>query len=219
MKYRLLFILVIINSSCINKSAQMKLISDDYYFPESQIGFGKTMVYENNKTRDTTYTDLFHKEKLLVQCAYDKNSTSDSAIFLDYKFVDYYINPYGKGELWKANRILDTVILDEKGKLNEIAEFRWDKDSKYVFVKSRTEIVKDTIFQWHNETYPALITNTIIETSSNFLRAPDGNNNFKMEMTNYLCKHIGSIKRFLFVNWKKDTSIRNLIEIRDIKKK
>jgi hypothetical protein len=222
MKIGFIFLLTILTGSCSNKFLRQKLIPDEYYFPETKIEFGKTFVYLNRNNGDTAYFDLFHsktnEKTFLIQCSYDKNSVTDSVIFLNRRFVDYYINFLDNGELWKANQISDTVAIDENGALNEIIEFQWKKDSNYTSVRSKDQIVKDTVLRWNGKSYPTIIAKSIIETKSNFLRAPNGNYSFKMEVINYMCKGIGSVRRLVTCSWNSNPVISDLIEIRNVRK-
>ena len=152
------------------------------------------MVRLNRNNGDTTYFDVFYKKVdgsiFLVQCTYDKNAVSDSLIFLGRQLVDYYIDPPNNRRFWKAKRISDTLMIDGNGELNEVSEFRWEEGSNYAFVKNRNKILGDTTLHWSGKPYSAIITRSIVETMSNFLLTPDGNHNFRIDVINYLCRHL-----------------------------
>lgn len=220
MKNIFILLFTAINISCVHNSLPKRLIPDEYYFPEKMIGFGTKMVYVNRNTSDTTYCRLFHRKvhgrSYLIQCNSDKKSVSDSIVFLNRELVDYYINPDNDGQLWKADQISDTVLANKDEKLNEIAEFHWLKGKRYASVKSQTEIIKDTVLQWRGKLYSTIITKSIIETNSNFLKTPNGENNFKMEITSYISKNIGPVRQVMTCGWIPKAIITDLIEIGDV---
>lgn len=216
-----MLLILFISINCKGNTLQKRLVSEEYGFPRELIGNGKTMVYLYQNTNDTVYLNLFNYnyrgQNFFIQSYYDKNSISDSFVLLNNKLVDYYTNLFEDGVLWKSNPILDTLIFDN-GVAKEVQAFRWGNDSMYASVKEETHIVKDTVLNWQDKQYKGIVTNSIIETNSNFKQSPDGSHYFKMEITCYLCKNIGVIKRIITFNWLKEPIVSDLIEIRELKK-
>jgi len=223
MRSSVVILFIIIACGCRSKPIPQMLLPEDYYFPETKLEIGKTFVYLNEKTGDTTYLDLFHSEvngkTFLVERSYDKNSVSDSVILTGRRVVAHYINPLDTGQLWEANQISHTIISDTAGGLKEISEIHWENGLRYAFVRSTNKIGKDTLVQWNGRSYHSIVTTTLIETNSNFLRTPDGEYNPKMEVINYMCKGIGSVKRVILCKWYAHPIISNLVEIREMRKK
>jgi len=210
---------LVINFGCSHK-LPTKLIPVDYDFPENQIGDGKTMVYVNANTGDTTFINFYSKvesrKTFLIEYDYDKNWISDSMVLLNRNLVEYYINPDNNGQLWKADKIYDKIVMDKDKNLSELAEFHWQKRSRHVSVRNQTWVIKDTVLHWNGKSLPAIITKNIIQTNSNFLRTPDGKYNFEMESINYIGQHVGTIKRIIVCSWNDKPIVTKLIEIRDM---
>lgn len=217
-------ILIVVNSflffGCIQKPSSKKLIPLEYDITSSNIGLGLKMIYVNRNINDTTSVRIKSipgvKGFMISQTTYSGSIMSDSVIIQNRNITEYYINMNDDGELWKANQISETLLTNENGLQTEEGHYSWRKDTFYAEVTTKMEILKDTILQWNNKEYNGLKTKTLLTTSSNFLKSPDGKYISQIEVVQYFAKGIGIVKRILICPWFVSPINIDLIEIQNL---
>ena len=217
-------ILIVVNSflffGCIQKPSSKKLIPLEYDITSSNIGLGLKMIYVNRNINDTTSVRIKSipgvKGFMISQTTYSGSIMSDSVIIQNRNITEYYINMNDDGELWKANRISETLLTNENGLQTEEEHYSWRKDTFYTEVTTKMEILKDTILQWNNKEYNGLKTKTLLTTSSNFLKSPDDKYISQIEVVQYFARGIGIVKRILICPWFTSPINIDLIEIQNL---
>jgi hypothetical protein len=219
MKLRTFFIVSALIFTCKKVKTDNPFIPRDYYFPQDKIGNGKTFVFIDQNTGDTSYQDLYFKyrdnTKYLVVKAYRANSVEDSLIYLDYKLKESYSYFFGKTEARKAEILQDTVIENGKKLGKEILKVKFKSDSTLLTIISESEFLKDTTFIWKGALIPTLVIKTTYNNTVQSNMDNETQKVFKLEFLTYQGEKTGTLRFKVLTTREGYPKNIDLIEIKD----
>ncbi|UEG49639.1 hypothetical protein LK994_13435 [Ferruginibacter lapsinanis] len=206
--------ILILFSACKHQKTYVSFVPPDYFFPEEQVGNGKTFTYVSKTNGEKTFRDIFHLNihniNYLIVRAYDQNGTTDSLVYLNRKIIENYSYMFGKQKIIKADIYTDTII-DNGKKLGElISTFEFASQGSTFSIETKMTYLKDTTLLWRGKETASIVT---FSTFQGKLQNNKFQKEFNIESTVYSAKGIGEIK---YLIKGKDNKI-NEIDLVDIK--
>ena len=197
---------------------------EEYEYPISSLGSGKTFVYRNvNDSADLTFVDYKmvneNGKNYLIARQYNQASTFDSSKYTkDKGLIESYI--FFKDPVIKfKGEILQNEVVDNGTRLGiaraNIEYTAYNYPDYMITLRGEEFFLKDTVVNWNGQKLECLktIQTTVLELegkrdfSSHY-------NNYRVSV-GYFAKGIGLV-RYRVVTSKSGTATMVLIEIRDI---
>ena len=171
-------------------------IPEEFEYPDSKIGAGKTFVYRNNLTKQQAFEDRkifnINGQHFLVLKRYNSISVSDSIKLLNGKAIEVYT--FMNGNPIKEETLEDTVMNNGQRLGIHLEQSRYLADQLLYTITSKEQFLKDTTAVWANNQLPCIViqTNTKVEIKVNL----DTSLHHAIEVFSklYYAKSIGLIK-------------------------
>lgn len=219
---KLIYLLLIIISyySCTTSREIRHFIPTEYFFPESLIGSGKTFIFIDQSNGDSSFHDLYHYKKdnetYLIRTTYSMNGRSDSLIYSNYKLLEIYSHFFSQTKATKASILSDTIIDDGSRLGKNILKLSYQSDSLEWSIRSESEFVKDTVFQWQGSSLPTIVIKT---TYFSTLKNKFNNHiqtNFELVFFTYEASKTGTVKIKIPKTVSNKSKDINLVRIEDM---
>jgi len=200
-------------------------IPQEYRYPDSKIGAGKTFIYQNSVTDKRIFRDFRNLDSngqhFLIVKSYDSASVSDSTKYLNDKVVDVY-NFYMNQDRSpvRAELILDTVLNKEQKLGVHITKDRYQAKELTYIINAKEQYLKDTTMTWEGKPLPCLVT--LASANIEIKVKADTSVNYSLRTFSrfYYAKGIGEIRytiQFTDHTGKDNYDMWDLKNIRDIK--
>jgi len=223
MKISSILILLLLLFRC--SEYPIHFIPDDFQYPESKIGMGKTFVYKNSATDELTFDDLkildidgHHFQTLK---SYDSKSVHDSVKLLNGKVFETFNFFMNKGgDPIKAENLKDTILNNGLKLGIHLTERKYEAEELRYLINSQEQFLKDTTVVWENAELPCLVIQ--VHAEIRIEAKTDTSINHSIEQTSecYYAKGIGIIKytsQFIDHDRKDNYDVWELKSIEDIK--
>ena len=213
-----LFFLILFHS-CQSFKETGSFIPLKYSFPENEINKGKTFTYLDESNGEKTYYDYYfgdnYGKKCLIVKDYSSDGTGDSIIYVDHKLVESYAHFFSRYKPTKANILLDTTIHNGTRLGKNFLTVQFESDSTLLTIRSESEFLKDTTFNWKGTLLPTLIIKTTYYNTIHGKISDALDYRFQIEFITYLAQKIGRVRTRMLTT--KENKLKNidLIDIQD----
>lgn len=220
MKLLYLLFIVALCYSCNTNKERKQFIPTEYFFPEDQIGKGKTFIFIDQTNGDSLFFDLYHHKKgnetYLIRIAYSRSNLSDSLIYLNNRLLETHSAFFSKTDLTKGVILSDTIIDNDSRLGKNVLIVSYQSDSLDWSIRSESEFAKDTIFQWQSSSLPTIVIKTtyFITLKSKFVK--DIQTKFQLDFLTYEASKIGTVKIKILKTVDNKTKDINLVRIEDM---
>ena len=138
-------------------------IPEEFEYPDTKIGTGKTFVYQNIKNKQEIFKELklvnSNGNNYRTLKSYDIHSASDSVKSLNGVTIEVFnFFMAGDGNVTKGQKMRDTILHNEQKLGTHISEWTFNTEGLLYTTISEERYLKDTTIIWQNKDLPCLVT-------------------------------------------------------------
>ena len=173
-------------------------IPSEYMFPDEEIGNGKTFIYVDSSNSEEHSQDHYfgynNGQKCRIVRAYSSTGTNDSTIYINHKLVESYSRFFYRDELTRAAILQDTIVQNGKRLGKNILIVKFESESRLLTIRTQSEFLKDTIFNWKGRMLPTIAIQTTYNSTMHWKSEKEVDTSFKIEIITYEAKRTGTVR-------------------------